>query len=160
MWNHLSYWQVIKKQKEKKTCFKPKAEQTSRPRMPAPCSLRVPAPFWGQVGSEYLLNLILDRLIIPERLSWTSWLLYSHVLALFLLILLVPHFTALPHDLLSPKLLLSAAGFDRFSQFYSHYYFTQFPPHPLFAVLYTCTKTYWELQMHSAPSKSFNTVIA
>ena len=54
--------------------------------------------------------------------------LFVKVTSLFLLILLVPHFTALPHDLLSPKLLLSAAGFDRFSQLCSHYYSTQFSP--------------------------------
>lgn len=156
MWNHLSYWQIVKKTKGKATHKPSRADQqTTECWHPAAC---VPAPFWGQVGSEHLPESHPRQANYSERLSWTRWLFNSHILTLFLLILPVPHFTALPHDLLSPKLLLSAAGFDRFSQFCSHYYSTQSPP--CFAVFYTCTKTYWELQMHSAPSSSFNTVIA
>lgn len=98
------------------------------------------------------LNFIRDRLITtgacPDIVA-----LYAHIFALFLLILLVTQFIALPRDLScyqQPDLTgyLSPADIS-IPLFLS-----------CFAIFYTYTKAYWELQMYSAPSNLFNRMIA
>lgn len=126
----LKYWRLINKAKWKALRKASTADQqaTDAGTLQPEFLLRS----WGQARAKQLLDSHPWQVNYSERLFWTSWLLYQHIFASFLLILIVAHFTALPHDLLSPELLLSTAWFDRFSQFCSHYYSTHIPPPPVF----------------------------